>query len=233
MRGGLLAERDQGRRQLRRHVRRQLGRSNDSDRFENGSVNLRGTLPEHGPVHEQQRNHGLNGNYLGQVFPIETTFSDVDGASVTTSPLNHQGITTTGQSTPPLRPVPGVRGGCGPHHAGDHRYFHNLHPGDRGRLPFRRDHGGRGDVFRGGERARHAVCRAGRQAARPRSPITNPEAAYVRGSGTDKLVFAWTVPSRPEGRERHPASFRSAAAERRHDNVTDSDGITAVWNLAA
>ena len=58
------------------------------------------------------------------------------------------------------------------------------------------------------------------------------EAAYVRGSGTTKLVFAWTVPSGlkdENGIQLHSDPLRLNGGT----IVADSDGITAVWNLAA
>ena len=69
----------------------------------------------------------------------------------------------------------------------------HFHPGDRGRLPSRRGRRNRGDVFRGGDRSRHAAGRAvGQERDRDRRHRVQ---RYVRGSGTTKLVFAFTVPS--------------------------------------
>ena len=58
------------------------------------------------------------------------------------------------------------------------------------------------------------------------------EAAYVRGSGTDKLVFAWTVPSGLK--DENGIQLHSDPLRLNGGTITaDSDGITAVWNLAA
>ena len=58
------------------------------------------------------------------------------------------------------------------------------------------------------------------------------EAAYVRGSGTTKLVFAFTVPAGlkdDDGIQLHSSALRLNGA-----TITAvSDGIAAVWNLAA
>ena len=58
------------------------------------------------------------------------------------------------------------------------------------------------------------------------------EAAYVRGSGTTKLVFSWTVPAGlkdDDGIQLHSSALRLNGG-----TITAvSDGIAAVWNLAA
>ena len=58
------------------------------------------------------------------------------------------------------------------------------------------------------------------------------EAAYVRGSGTTKLVFSFTVPSGlkdEDGIELYSGPLRLNGG-----TITAvSDGISAVWNLAA
>ena len=58
-----------------------------------------------------------------------------------------------------------------------------------------------------------------------------PNAAYVRGSGTDKLVFAWTVPG---GLKDDNGILLYANPLRLNGGTITavSDGITAVWNLA-
>ena len=56
-------------------------------------------------------------------------------------------------------------------------------------------------------------------------------AAYVRGSGTDKLVFAWTVPGGLK--DDNGIQLYSDTLRLNGGTITaDSDGITAVWNLA-
>ena len=59
-----------------------------------------------------------------------------------------------------------------------------------------------------------------------------PNAAYVRGSGTDKLVFAWTVPGGLK--DDNGILLYSNPLRLNGGTITAvSDGITAVWNLAA
>ena len=56
-------------------------------------------------------------------------------------------------------------------------------------------------------------------------------AAYVRGSGTDKLVFAWTVPGGLK--DDNGIQLYSDPLRLNGGTITAvSDGITAVWNLA-
>ena len=116
-----------------------------------------------------------------------------------------------------LRPLPGLQGAGGERQGPHDRYRDHLQPGDRGRLPSRRDRRSRGDVFRGGDRARRAAGRAvGQERDRERRQrVRRRLCARVRDDEAGLLLHGAV---RPEGRRRHPALFQSAAAERRHDH---------------
>ena len=169
---------------------------------------------------------GANGNELGQARPIETTFSVVDGALSGT--LNHQDISYINPRRLFGLSQVFVVGGASPSTT-DISIISNPGIGDTYRL---------GETVEVEVTYSEAVTVRGTPAVglSVKHAIENYDieynAAYVRGSGTDKLVFAWTVPGGlkdDNGILLYSDPLRLNGAR----IVTASYGLPAVWNLPA
>ena len=169
---------------------------------------------------------GADGNELGQARPIETTFSVVDGALSGT--LNHEDISYINPRRLFGLSQVFVLGGASPSTT-DISISSSPVVGDTYRL---------GETVEVEVTYSEAVTVRGTPAvglavrSATESNDIEYDAAYVRGSGTTKLVFAFTVPTGlkdDDGIQLHSSALRLNGAR----IVTASYGLPAVWNLAA